>query len=223
MDHVRTLNAGDPQGSERADVGAAQERWRALIYDPEPIVCERVRQMAAAENFACCVVDRFGLFEELCQLRRFDLYVVGSTGLDDVQRLESARALDPLLLLAPRAGRTESALHRAVLPNAVLLERALRDPNALRRALGLDDVARPLPLEPEAVRRAFAEFGLSERQLEVLGLALRGAPSREIARSLFISELTVRNHLHAIYERVGVSGRRELLGRFVQGLMEGHA
>jgi len=105
----------------------------------------------------------------------------------------------------------------------LVVERQLRDPNALRRALGLDDAARPLLLEPDAVRRAFVEFGLSERQLEVLGLALRGAPSREVARRLFISELTVRNHLHAIYERVGVSGRRELLGRFVQGLMEGHA
>lgn len=198
-------------------------RWRALIYDPEPIVCERVRQMAAAEGFASCVVDRFELFDELRQLRRFDLYVVGSTGLDDVQRLEPARALDPLLLLAPRAGRAESAVHSAVLPNAVLVERALRDPNALRRALGLDDAARPLLLEPDSVRRAFAEFGLSDRQLEVLGLALRGAPGGEIARRLFISELTVRNHLHAIYERVGVSGRRELLGRFVQGLIEGHA
>jgi DNA-binding CsgD family transcriptional regulator len=48
-------------------------------------------------------------------------------------------------------------------------------------------------------------------------------PSANIAAKLFISELTVRNHLHAIYERVGVSGRRELLGRFVQGLIEGNA
>jgi len=205
------------------DAASAHARWRALIYDPEPIVCERVRQMAATEGFASCVVDRFELFDELRQLRRFDLYVVGSLSLDDVQRLEPARALDPLLLLAPRSGRAESAVHRAVLPNALVVERQLRDPNALRRALGLDDAARPLLLEPDAVRRAFVEFGLSERQLEVLGLALRGAPSREIARRLFISELTVRNHLHAIYERVGVSGRRELLGRFVQGLMEGHA
>ena len=76
---------------------------------------------------------------------------------------------------------------------------------------------------PDTVREAFLPFGLSERQLEVLGGALVGATSRQIAKQLFISELTVRNHLHAIYERVGVSGRRELLGRFVQGLIEGHA
>jgi DNA-binding CsgD family transcriptional regulator len=209
--------------ADSRELAGVQMRGRALIYDPEPIVCERVRQMAAAEGFASCVVDRFELFEELRQLARFDLYVVGSTGLDDVQRLEPARALDPLLLLTPRAGRAESAIHSAVLPNAVVVERQLRDPNALRRALGLDDAVRPLLLDPDSVRRAFAEFGLSERQLEVLGLALRGAPGSDIARRLFISELTVRNHLHAIYERVGVSGRRELLGRFVQGLMEGHA
>ena len=53
--------------------------------------------------------------------------------------------------------------------------------------------------------------------------ALVGDPSPEIARRLFISQATVRNHLHAIYDRVGVSGRRELLGRFVRGLLEGSA
>jgi DNA-binding CsgD family transcriptional regulator len=71
------------------------------------------------------------------------------------------------------------------------------------------------------VRETFEPFGLSERQLEVLRAALVGSRPREIGSQLFISELTVRNHLHAIYEKVGVSGRRELLGRFVSALLEG--
>ena len=66
----------------------------------------------------------------------------------------------------------------------------------------------------------FGPFGLSERQLEVLGRALLGEGSGAIAGRLFISELTVRNHLHAIYTQVGVSGRRELNGRFVRGLIQ---
>ena len=42
----------------------------------------------------------------------------------------------------------------------------------------------------------------------------------QIAARLYISEVTVRNHLHAIYERVGVSGRRELQGRLLRSLLE---
>ena len=73
--------------------------------------------------------------------------------------------------------------------------------------------------ESDLVRGSFEPFGLSERQLEVLRLALVGQTPAEIGSTLFISERTVRNHLHAIYERVGVSGRRELLGRFVRVLL----
>ena len=54
----------------------------------------------------------------------------------------------------------------------------------------------------------------------MLRRALLGDSAAEIAGRLYISELTVRNHLHAIYERVGVSGRRELQGRFLQTLLE---
>ena len=109
------------------------------------------------------------------------------------------------------------------MPGAILVDRSLRDTDALRRVLCGPEPEGPAPAGPDTVRRAFLPFGLSERQLEVLGSALRGDTSRQIAGKLFISELTVRNHLHAIYERVGVSGRRELLGRFVQGLIEGTA
>ena len=108
-------------------------------------------------------------------------------------------------------------------PNAILVDRGLRDPDALRLALGTEAPLDVLKDAPDAVRSAFGDFGLSERQIEVLSGALRGDTSRDIAKGLFISEPTVRNHLHAIYERVGVSGRRELLGRFVRGLIEGHA
>jgi DNA-binding CsgD family transcriptional regulator len=45
----------------------------------------------------------------------------------------------------------------------------------------------------------------------VAGLALRGAPSREIAARLFIGERTVESHLAHIYAKLGVRGRIELL------------
>ena len=51
---------------------------------------------------------------------------------------------------------------------------------------------------------------LSVRQREVALLAARGASNREIAERLVVSVRTVENHLYAVYERLGVAGRREL-------------
>jgi DNA-binding CsgD family transcriptional regulator len=195
---------------------------RALICEPASLVAERARQMLAAEGFTSCVVDDLELFHELRRRVHFDAFLVGVAGAHGLDLLGLPDDLGPLLLLAP-LGEGRSASYRLAMPGAILVDRSLRDPDALRRVLCGPEPEGPESGEPDRVRRAFLPFGLSERQLEVLASALRGDTSRQIAGKLFISELTVRNHLHAIYERVGVSGRRELLGRFVQGLIEGTA
>ncbi len=51
--------------------------------------------------------------------------------------------------------------------------------------------------------------GLSMRQLEVLEELAKGRSNDEIARRLFISTNTVKFHLRAIYERLGVHNRVE--------------
>jgi two-component system, NarL family, response regulator DesR len=51
--------------------------------------------------------------------------------------------------------------------------------------------------------------GLSMRQLEVLEELAKGRSNEEIARRLFISTNTVKFHLRAIYERLGVHNRVE--------------
>ena len=53
--------------------------------------------------------------------------------------------------------------------------------------------------------------GLTSRQWEVLSRLLLGDRVPEIASDLFISQSTVRNHLHAIYERFGVHSQAEVI------------
>ena len=52
---------------------------------------------------------------------------------------------------------------------------------------------------------------LSVRQWEVLSRLLHGERVPAIARELFVSQSTVRNHLSAIFERFGVHSQSELL------------
>jgi DNA-binding NarL/FixJ family response regulator len=49
--------------------------------------------------------------------------------------------------------------------------------------------------------------GLSEREVEVLRLAVRGLSNRQIADTLFLSPKTVGHHIQHIYNKIGVSSR----------------
>ena len=55
------------------------------------------------------------------------------------------------------------------------------------------------------------DYGLSEREGEVLSRLCTGLSNREIADLLFISPKTVENHLSNIFSKTGVSSRLQLL------------
>jgi DNA-binding NarL/FixJ family response regulator len=50
---------------------------------------------------------------------------------------------------------------------------------------------------------------LTDRENQVLKLIADGLTNREISRSLEISESTVENHIHHIYEKLGISRRAQ--------------
>ena len=104
--------------------------------------------------------------------------------------------------------------------------RAKREPRAHRAELPADEAAAHLRAEvragrldgdaAEAVLRAAGHAarrrrtwpaGLTSREVEVLRLAARGLPTREIAARLGISRKTAANHVEHIYAKIGVSNR----------------
>ncbi len=63
----------------------------------------------------------------------------------------------------------------------------------------------------QATRQAGDRELLTERELDILRLAQRGFPNPQIAQTLHITPGTVRNHLSAIYRKLGVHSRYEAL------------
>lgn len=91
-------------------------------------------------------------------------------------------------------------------------ERALE---LAREGAGLAEELSMVPLGRELKKllrhlEGQAPDGLTERELEVLGLAPAGQSNQEIAGALFISYHTVVNHVRHIYEKTGVRSRVEL-------------
>ncbi|WP_436839430.1 helix-turn-helix domain-containing protein [Microbispora hainanensis] len=56
--------------------------------------------------------------------------------------------------------------------------------------------------------------GLSKREAEVMELIATGHSNGEIARLLFLSEKTVKNHVNRIYAKLGVDSRMTAICRW---------
>lgn len=71
------------------------------------------------------------------------------------------------------------------------------------------------------VERALAGFGaelLSEREMSIARLVLRGNSSKAIAERLAISPETVKVHRRNLYNKLGISTQPELFSLFIQAL-----
>jgi two-component system, NarL family, nitrate/nitrite response regulator NarL len=64
--------------------------------------------------------------------------------------------------------------------------------------------------ELDSERRRSKAFGLSRRELEIVGAVMNGNTNRQLAKRFSISENTVKRHLTHIFDKVGASTRVEL-------------
>src|SRR6185437_9479317 len=64
-------------------------------------------------------------------------------------------------------------------------------------------------LDPAVQQRLLSADDLTPREAEVLRLIAAGQTNREIARSLFVSEATVKTHVNRIFAKTGARDRAQ--------------
>jgi DNA-binding NarL/FixJ family response regulator len=91
----------------------------------------------------------------------------------------------------------------------------LKDAEPAELLQGIRSAARgESPLDPRAARTVLgarrerrALGDLTDREREVLALVAKGLANKQIARSLGITERTVKAHLTSVFQRIGVTDR----------------
>jgi DNA-binding CsgD family transcriptional regulator len=118
----------------------------------------------------------------------------------------------PLLSHLERLASSASTCRheRLALTNGRSLEAwiALVDDGGPLRVVTLNERA---GLTLEDVRPHLVARGVSERETDVVGCVLQGMRNAEIARVLFISEYTVKDHLKHVFAKLSVSSRGDLV------------
>jgi DNA-binding NarL/FixJ family response regulator len=71
----------------------------------------------------------------------------------------------------------------------------------------------PTPVQRHQAQSPPIKFGLSNRQLEVLGLMMQGKNNKTICRMLNLSEATVKTHVTAVLRALNATSRTEAVVR----------
>lgn len=150
-----------------------------------------------------------------------------------LRAVEAIRAHDPapqILVLTmhddPKAvlGALEAGVHGFLVKSAGRLElqaaitSAVRNPDTV--LFSIPRTTARILMRPSAL--GTQEAALTERELEVLKrLAANGESNRVIAEDLHIAEATVKRHLFAVYEKLGVRTRTQAVREAqIRGLID---
>src|SRR3954463_9999468 len=163
-----------------------------------------------------------------------DLKMPGLDGLGTLQRLQAARNKTRVIVLTASDDKNEFVQAMKLGTSGIVLKqtatelliKSIRKVHAgeiwldshttaavLRQFVANEEApqAPPPPPPPSSSQgRERERSPLSQREREIVALVAQGFKNKEMAEKMFISEQTVKNHLHNIFDKLGVSDRLEL-------------
>ena len=199
---------------------------RIIIADDHPVVRRGLSQYFADEEelevVAECADGESALAETvrlLPDVLIVDLRMPLLGGMDVLRRMKESLPAVPVVLLAGNISDDEvmeamrlgakGVVLKEMAP--ALLVQCIRKVAAGGVWLEKEAVGRALEkmLQNESAREKVREV-LTPREIDIVRMVARGLGNREVGEKLFISEGTVKTHLHTIYEKLRLKGRVQL-------------
>src|SRR5208283_3886630 len=209
---------------------------RIVVADDHPIFRDGLCKLLALEDDFEVVAqaqDGRQVLEVLQQLEPdillLDLKMPGLDGLQTLQRLQVAKGKTRVIVLTASDDKNEFVQAMKLGTSGIVLKQTATDQliksirkvhageiwldshttAAVIRQFVANEEQQPLP-PPVNSTRERERSPLSQREREIVALVAQGFKNKEMAEKMFISEQTVKNHLHNIFDKLGVSDRLEL-------------
>jgi len=197
---------------------------RIVLADDHPVVRRGLLQFFADVDDFDVVAECEDGERALDQVRKLapdvlvvDLRMPAVTGMEVLRRLRNEPRSPAVILLAGNISDDEVVEAMRLGAKGVVLKEMA--PTLLVQCIR-KVAAGGIWLEKEAIGRALeklfqggetrARITLTPREVEIVRMVAQGMGNREVGERLFISGGTVKTHLHAIYEKLGVKGRVQL-------------
>jgi DNA-binding NarL/FixJ family response regulator len=207
-----------------------KKRIRLLLADDHSIVLAglttllglepELEVVATAENGEEAIVK---FREHRPDVALIDLRMPGIDGVEAARRIIAEYPAARILILT--TFESEEDIHRALQAGVAgyLLKESNRPQLAAAiRAVLAGERHLSQPIARLAAERA-RQPGLSPRQVEVLDLVAKGLTNKEIGGILGFSAEGAKQHLHHIYQKLGVSTRAEATAEAIRrGILQPH-
>ena len=193
-------------------------RWsmQALLVDDHPLIHYTMTAMLHKAVGDHAIVRTAETLEQALDCARqnefdlvlFDLGLPGCSGIEALKRMRARCPASKLVVVS--ATDDAESIQAAFRAGAVGYIPKTSSPPTIVGALRLVcDGGTYIP--PQALEILEPRSALSERQLEVLCLILKGMSNGGIANRLRISENTVKHHVGVVYDALGACSRAEAI------------
>ena len=219
--------------SEQEAVAVAPGPVKVLIADDHPIVREGLRRLLSLEDDVEIVGEAGDGDATVSMVDRLDPDIVlldirmpGMDGFGALQKLQRLGKKTRVIVLTASEDKNEYVQAMKLGCSGIVLKQTAADLiiKSIRKVhageIWLDShttaaVMRQFAtttdmLGPSGPAKGRERSPLSAREREIVAFVAQGYKNKEMAEKMFISEQTVKNHLHNIFDKLGVSDRLEL-------------